>query len=121
MTAEEFVAKYGVTGGADEVWPTFSASGDTLAYKCLFSLAGRDDAFAFTLKISGNSPYLMQPLTPVTFVLLLLAQVTHNDRFAPACPGGCWNLNYTERDVAQVRKWMDSDAMWSDFLTIMPS
>lgn len=126
MTPGEFVAKYGITGGAESMKSTTNGDARRIVYQCVFSFAGRDGKFAINYRVCGDSPHLADPFTPVTFVCILLAQVTRNPRFAPTGAGQKWisytdewRLNYTEEDVARIRKWM-GDAMWSDFLTIMP-
>lgn len=120
MTPQEFVATYGITGGAELMTSTTQGDIDTIAYLYVFSRAGQDSKSCTIQEITGPSPHLVAPLTPTDYILALLAQVTRNERFAPRGPSLAWKLDYDAEEVSFVKEWMGPD-MWAEFLTIMPA
>jgi hypothetical protein len=110
VNAREFVAKYGITGGAVGV----DGNGDSY----LFFTTAHDMKFGFNAIVNHHTFEKVPTLTSTGFIQLKAAQVTQNPSLAPWAGVVTWDLRCTAEDIDDLRRWMGSEAMWADFLSI---
>lgn len=126
MTPEEFVARYGITGGAVAVTDD-ERQGDwfTRTWELVFTINGTRGGRRLWQSFHGDAAYAIPPLTPTGAVQVLLGQVLADPRLLHFLVPSVWRESIAvdplpPDEVMELREWMGS-AMFADFLTITPS
>lgn len=122
MTAEEFVAKWGVDGGADPV--TRSSPQVARSYELRLTIRGRTGVYRARQNFHGENDHDLPAMTARTCVYILAA-------FCRAANGDgkqwvefpwlrltLWTTEWDAEQSATLWRWMDNGDMWADFLAI---
>jgi len=120
MTAEEFVAKYGITGGAESVKDEWVDGVFYRTYELRFVNGNHDEAL-IRQRRWGDYAFTVPPLTPSAYIASLA------DSYRAPWPTVKVGTHLTERLRSSIEggftvlcDWMGA-AMWADFISIPSS
>lgn len=118
MTAEEFVRKYGVGGGAEWLEDDQWTVGPSRTYGLTLTMRGGTWKTAQTF--SGNYAKTVPPLSAVQYVYILAACCHPGPQQGEFSwlHGVTWTADWDDDDTTAVRRWMNDAAVWADFLAI---